>query len=460
MRAILLAAACCSLSPGCTSDAGTPAVAPAATPQPQAAPEGSPFEAEGRVHLALYGPPGRAFEPAPIFDRLLAQRLPGLARIEGEGQDPQGQRVHVFTPSIDEFPPPPADSLPFVSVGLEAEQAQALLQAEEVFLCGWVLDSGPAGQAQLEQVMGLWGELAAATGGIPWDDDTREAFTVESWQEQRTAHWQQGLPRIDNHMTMHMYDNGGVIRLVSLGMDQLGLPDLTIPGIIRNDAEVMGPLINAVAQAMVEGAVIQPGGRMELDLATMRHDELREILQGYVIEGSGRAELKLTVATPQEGDADNRLWEIWFPGEGDAYHQAQISTLEGLFGASEDGVTVMEHDAELLAASERSRAELLRMKADLQGHFDQGWALLVKGPFPTPAGNTEWMWVEARSWQDGVFEGLLINEPVDIPSLKYGMTVQVTEAAFFDYRLDKLDGTVMGWHATRLQAAREGIEIE
>ena len=460
MRALILAVASCTLSLGCSGAADQPATSAPAAPLPEAVPAGSPFVAESRVHLALYGLPGQGFAPEPVFAELLKQRLPELPRLDDEFLDAAGQRVEVFSPDIAEFPPPPPDALPYFSIGLEPAQMANLPSADKVFVCGWVLGSGPAGQAQLEQVMGLWGDLAAATGGVPWDDDSRQAFSVQSWQEQRTAHWQQGLPRIDNHMTMHLYDNGGMIRLVTLGMDQLGLPDLTVPSIIRNDAEVMGPLINAAAQAMVEGATIQPGGILELDLASLRHSELREALQSYVVEGSGKATLKLVQATPQEGDADNRLWEIAFPGTGDAYHQAQVTTLEAVFGASDDGVTYMEHDAELLAASEKSRAELLAMKAELQGHFDQGWALLVKGPFPTPSGGTEWMWVEVRSWQGETFEGLLINEPVEITELKYGMTVQVTEAEFFDYRLDKPDGTTLGWHATRLQAAREGIEIE
>ncbi len=89
-----------------------------------------------------------------------------------------------------------------------------------------------------------------------------------------------------------------------------------------------------------------------------------------------------------------------------------------------------------------------------------GQPTLRSGPFATPAGNTEWMWIEVRSWTGEIFEGVLINEPVEIPDLKYGTTVQVTEAEFFDYRLDKADGSTMGWHATRIQAARQGLEIE
>jgi len=460
MRVPVLAALCCTSILGCTSD--SPDVAPIVfeTPQAVAVPAGSPFAPKAHVHLAMYGLAGQDFAPEPAFAKLMQEQLPGVTRIVDIPGEASGPTVFSLEPPVADYPPPPAESIPHFSVGLTPDQQQALPGAERVFVTEWALSTGADGLAQLRQLMELWGQLAQTTGGVPWDDDTRQAFSVDAWEQRRTAHWQGDLPRADSHMIMHLYGHKGDYRLVTLGMDKLGLPDLTIPSIIRNDSGVMGPMINAVAQHMIEGGPIGPEGTLSLDLAAIQHTELREALQQHVIEGTGKAQLRLQVATPQEGDADNRLWEIAFPGTADAYHQAQIAMLEGMFGNSDDGVVYMEHDADLEAASARSRAELLGMKTELQGHFDQGWALLVKGPFPTTAGNTEWMWVEVRSWQGDTFEGLLINEPVEIPELKYGMTVQVTEAAFFDFRLDKADGSVMGWHATRLQAEREGMEIE
>ena len=442
----------------CSGGAPEPRPSPRQAPTRAVAPAGTPFTAEAYVHLALFGLPGREFMPAAAFEALRKERLPGMSSCAKDA--PKPACFVVSQPTIAEYPPPPAESVPFFSVGLDSDQAQALPGADRVFVTEWVLGSGGAGQAQLREVMSLWGALAEATGGIPWDDDTRQAFSAPAWSEQRTAHWQEHLPRIDNHMNMHLYELNGRLRLVTLGMAKLGLPDLTIPDLIHNDSEVLGPLINAAAQTMIEGGQIGANGTLAVDLAGLQHSELREVLLGYVVEGTGKAQLELRVATPQEGDADNRLWELSFPGTDQAYYAAQVALLEGMFGNSEDGVIHMEHDDELLTASARSRDELLGMKAELQGSFGQGWALLVKGPFPTPAGNTEWMWVEVRSWKDATLEGLLINDPVEIPELKYGATVQVSEADFFDYRLDKPDGSTMGWHATRLQAARAGMEIE
>ncbi len=462
MRATVLAAFGCALLLGCTSDTTT---APETTEVVLAdharhAPQGSPFAETAEVYLALYGLPGTSFEPEPVFTRLLSERLPTLPRVDGELTDIEGARVHVIAPPIDQYPPPPAEAVPYFSIGLSEAQMAALPSADRVFTTAWVLPVGERGQSPLLTVMDLWGDLAEATGGIPWDDDTRQAMSVEAWNELRLTEWQDGTPPVDKHMTMHMYEDQGAVRLVTLGMAKLGLPDLSIPAVIRNDSAVMGTLINATAQAMLEGATVGPDGALNVDLAALKNQGLREAAQAHVIEGSGEATLTLTVAKPREGDAENRQWEISFPGSGDAYHQAQIALLEGMFGSGDDGVTTMEHDDELLAASERSRQELFAMRDQLQGKLGEAGALLVKGPFPTTSGGNEWMWVEVRSWERGIFEGLLINEPIEIPDLKYGMTVQVSEADMFDYRLDKPDGSTMGWHATRLQAAREGIEIE
>ena len=458
MRASFLGPCAVLTLQACTGGAPTPSAPPPTEQAP--APAGSPFAAEAHVHLALYGLPGQDFAPEAAFSALLAERLPGLARFDGDAPTPQGPRVQVLTPLIDEFPPPPADALPYFSIGLSADQERGLPLADRVFVTEWTLATGSQGQGQLREVMGLWSALAGATGGVPWDDDTRQAFSVEAWSELRQAHWQGDLPRVDNHMNMHLYELDGRNRLVTIGMDKLGLPDLSIPDLIRNDSEVLGPLINAIAQTMIEGGQLSQGGELSVDLAGLQHAELREILQSYVVQGTGKAEIELREATPMQGDADNRLWELSFPGSGQAYYAAQIATLEGMFGNSEDGVIHMEHDEELLAASARSRDELLGMKAELQGHFDQGWALLVKGPFPTPSGGTEWMWVETRSWSGDAFQGLLINDPVEIPDLAYGAPVEVSEADLFDYRLDLPDGSTKGWHATRIQAARAGMEIE
>jgi uncharacterized protein YegJ (DUF2314 family) len=70
--------------------------------------------------------------------------------------------------------------------------------------------------------------------------------------------------------------------------------------------------------------------------------------------------------------------------------------------------------------------------------------LVVKGPFKTASGGTEWMWIEVVSWKGKTIEGILQNQPFDVPDLKVGARVQVEESAIFDYIWNRADGSVEG----------------
>ena len=44
--------------------------------------------------------------------------------------------------------------------------------------------------------------------------------------------------------------------MVSLGMEKLGLPDVSVANVAAHDAEAMGNLINVVLQTMVENPTL------------------------------------------------------------------------------------------------------------------------------------------------------------------------------------------------------------
>jgi uncharacterized protein YegJ (DUF2314 family) len=54
------------------------------------------------------------------------------------------------------------------------------------------------------------------------------------------------------------------------------------------------------------------------------------------------------------------------------------------------------------------------------------------------------MWVEVTRWSDGKIEGLLANDPFEIPSLRAGQNVTVNEADIFDYIHRHADGKQEG----------------
>ena len=103
------------------------------------------------------------------------------------------------------------------------------------------------------------------------------------------------------------------------------------------------------------------------------------------------------------------------------------------------------HDEAVLVASRRARD---RLRAELKPRFIAGLSpgerLMVKGPFTTPAGGREWMWILVSRWQGPRIHGVLDNDPVHMRDLKAGAHVDVLEDEILDYLLFRSDGTSEG----------------
>src|SRR5262249_40705350 len=118
--------------------------------------------------------------------------------------------------------------------------------------------------------------MARETGGLVWDESTREVFTPEAWDRERLATWSEELPDVARHITIDAYKTDGGVRAVTLGMAKLGLPDVAVEGFGWSLSRPMGDLINSFAQALAEGATIGPGGRFTLRLRDLHNREARE----------------------------------------------------------------------------------------------------------------------------------------------------------------------------------------
>jgi uncharacterized protein YegJ (DUF2314 family) len=170
--------------------------------------------------------------------------------------------------------------------------------------------------------------------------------------------------------------------------------------------------------------------------------------------------LQLAVSKPEQGDADNRLLEAVFPGTVSTLQERQAAALSELFG-SHDSMVSVKHDEELLAASARARSKALLIGRRYSNGPPFGEQLAVKAPFETSSGGDEWMWVEVVRWNGDEIDGILRNDPFEVPTLKDGSRVEVQANKIFDYILSKQDGTREGNETGRIIAAREqsGAEV-
>lgn len=167
----------------------------------------------------------------------------------------------------------------------------------------------------------------------------------------------------------------------------------------------------------------------------------------------GVADLVLRTGVWEEGDPRNGLIEICFdkyPGNG--LQARQDALVCALFGYEEEVAAPIVHTDELIEASEDAKLRLPGLREAFRAGLDPGEYILVKAPFTTADGGNEWMWVEVTMWKGNAIEGVLRNDPDEVPGLHAGQVVSVHEGDVFDYVRHLPDGTEEGnWTAAILR---------
>ncbi len=354
------------------------------------------------------------------------------------GQVPTEPVVVVADAELSAWPAPTLQQLAYNGPGLTEAEKTSLQEA--VAVTPFVFVSPNA--ADLRAAMRVVSEVAGKTDALIWDDSTRLAFSRARWDERREA-FDEGIPIASKHVTIHVYRDGNLFRVVTLGMAKFGLPDVSVDQVSGSDSETMGALVNAVCQTLVENPLVSAAGRVAIDIPALKAKRARD--EHVILAGAkGQGTVTLAFAKPKDGDADNRLVAIAFPGSADDLNKRQNALLQQIYGAHEAVVGIQNDDAELKAASMRARARVMKEKPRWTNGAPGLEHLLVKAPFATPKGNNEFMWIEVVTWKGKTIEGVLQNDAFEIPGLKTGTKVEVEEESIFDYLLRKADGTTEG----------------
>jgi uncharacterized protein YegJ (DUF2314 family) len=214
----------------------------------------------------------------------------------------------------------------------------------------------------------------------------------------------------------------------------------------------MGSVMNLLCQAIAERPSLEQAGGIDLAFDAIKSQAARAGID-FREKARRQVHLSLAVGQREEGDAENRLMEIVFPGPPDGLQERQNAAIVSMFGAH-DELTRVKHDPELIAASESARARLMKLKRRWSKKPPELERLMVKGPFRTASGGTEWMWVELTNWDGTTIHGLLQSDPYEVPELHAGARVAVEEASVFDYILYKADGGMEGNETAKLLSAQ------
>jgi uncharacterized protein YegJ (DUF2314 family) len=361
----------------------------------------------------------------------------------------------VLALDVATLPPPDAKTVALFGRGLDAERGKEVAGSKGVLALAWNLDADPKFE-KLRKAEALAGDVAAKSGGVLWDAETREIFSVSAWKERRVDGWEGDLPEVGHHFVIHYYANEDRHRVVTLGLVKLGVPDLAVSDVPQHQASEMQTLVQAIAQLLVEGAAVGGDGRLDVNLSAIRHGRARADLLAASPTGAHRTNVTLAIGKQEDGDADNRLVDLRFDGHpGATEAERQAAAVKALTGASEDQPTrARASDAELEAVAARVQARLPAVAAAFKKGLPVGDRISVKAPFDTDNGGVEWMWIEVTAWDGRKIQGSLSNEPRSISRLSLGAKVEVAQAAVADYLWRKADGTHEGGESAEILKRR------
>lgn len=396
--------------------------------------------------FAIYYLPEPQRDPLAALESLLKRNPAIFQRVD---KIKHNEQVPTMAARLESDPqrkyaPPGRDLLHRFGYGLSRDEASALQQTKSVLILDWSYSKKYVWSG-MRSALTLTESLARSTGGVIWDETTREIFSPDAWEKRRVSNWSEDVPDITKHTVIHAYKKGQGVRAITLGMEKFGLPDVVIDNFSWSLNRNMGIVISLFAQAMAEGARLNVPGTFDLQFKAIKNPKVREPqTTSLKSNATGVALLMLKTGTWETGDPRNRLIEITFErGEGPDIHARQSHILAQAFGWKDD-VTPVRHDKALKAASQRARAKLPMLRTQFNKGLAPGEYILVKAPFGTPGQGQEWMWVEVTSWKGVKITGLLKNEPFHIADLHAGQIVHVMESDVFDYIRKHPDGTLDG----------------
>lgn len=417
-----------------------------AAPQQSSIPAGSPMSKSIHFQYALYFLPKPNKNPLKVLKRHLSAKGLKFKLVDKIPESPRKMFIQArLEKNVQKkYVPPDLDTLKYFGYGLSRAQALALQKSQQALILNFSYPQQHVWNG-LHDATKLLEDLALQTDGLLWDEMTREVFTADAWHAKRLSKWASSVPDISTHTSIHAYKSGEFVRAISLGMAKVGLPDVVVDNFPWSSNRNVGHIINLFSQAMAEGATFTKPGVFDLNIKVIKHPAVREPqLKSLKDNAKAIAHLTLRQGIWEEGDPGNRLIEIRFdryPGRDE--HAKLDAMISALFG-SEDSVSFIRHNEALMAASKAAKANLPSLRKAFNAGLRPGEFIQVKAPFPTPDGGNEWMWVEVSKWKGNNIEGLLKNEPFNIPDLHGGQMVKVNQQDIFDYIRNYPDGTQEG----------------
>src|SRR5215813_5866490 len=147
----------------------------------EAVPAGSVYAKDVKFQLAVYHLSKPTRDPDGVVRDLLRTRFPYLHVL---GETPSPPAVFIGHPTLAEYAPPDAEMLKLFGADVSPKDAQRLQHPALITVLGFGANRADALRV-LRDAHTIMLELATATDGLIWDDETRQIFTPASWKSRR-----------------------------------------------------------------------------------------------------------------------------------------------------------------------------------------------------------------------------------------------------------------------------------
>ncbi len=197
--------------------------------------------------------------------------------------------VHIrLLKDLKTYRPPSQESMKYFGRGVSRTETELIQGSQQALVLDFVYDAFDHRDI-LRQSADIMAQISAHYKNLPvWDEQTRLLFGQGEWTAKLVKGWQENIPNIESHITIHAYEKGKYVRAVSLGMEKFGLPDLAVNGFQWSISSQMGTLLYLVGQHVAEGRLPsdRPGhqGEMEIDVSAIRLDAMRNEVKNSLIE--------------------------------------------------------------------------------------------------------------------------------------------------------------------------------
>jgi uncharacterized protein YegJ (DUF2314 family) len=335
-----------------------------------------------------------------------------------------------------------ATQLQFVTKDMSKADVDRLKASSAVIA---VSSAGNDGIKLTRELAGVTREVADAAHGWVFDPETAQIFTASEFHDHVPGDHLDVRKLIVVHSVLGANEQPF---LDTAGLRRYGLPELYFPEAATGQINQITHLMNAAAQMLLDGGDVNERGEIAVDFHKLGWNV--DIIEA----GTGKAVWKTRWARERDAGEHDELVVELVPPTGNGPEGA-AKLIDDCFGFKPDEIVNLKaNDPDLLAAAEKARADLAKLRPHFAKEIPYDERLTVKAKFTDSEDHVEWMWVDVVAFKGNTLEGTLANDPDVITSLRNGQKVKVKLADVGDYLYEKRGGESAGGYSIEVMKKR------